>query len=166
MHFILFSICCFPHTSYGGALSSAPICVFRWAEQAVSPYFLAYCHFLSHTVYYRMAIFMGLIFRGLVQKGLYPDHTLLQRHRQGYKSHVPREVVHAQELVVPRGTLTQVSCTPWYIPLELVVPRGSPARVSCTSQNGYRSSLAKNGRGRVLACSTKKLTSTRISSTF
>jgi len=36
-------------------------------------------------------------------KYLYPDHTLLQRHRQGYKSHVPR--VHAHELVVPRGTL-------------------------------------------------------------
>ena len=33
---------------------------------------------------------------------LYPDHTLLQRHRQGYKSHVSR--VHAHELVVP----------PWY----------------------------------------------------
>ena len=42
-------------------------------------------------------------------------HTLLQKHRQGYKSHVPR--VHAHELVVPRGTLYDSS--------ELVVPRGT-----------------------------------------
>ena len=61
-------------------------------------------------------------------------HTLLQKHRQEYKSHVPR--VHTHELVVPRGILMQSYCTPWYTHMsqlytlwytsrELVVPCGT-----------------------------------------
>ena len=46
-----------------------------------------------------------------IHEYLYPDHTLFQRHRQGYKSHVPR--VHAHELVVSPPKYFKIFCARW-----------------------------------------------------